>query len=295
MWNRKAIKQAAKKRMSANYWKMVLVGLILAFLTGGVGFNYSFGQNSYSNVFGEEEESVEQDFEEAFEDGFEFSIPGNGHHNELDPFFGKGESMAPFGMFMGIFAVVMVVVLAISIPLAIFVFNPLVLGAKRFFYVNIKREADLKEVGNGFDKSYLNRVKNLFLVDLFTFLWSLLFVIPGIIKAYEYRMIPYLLAEYPDMSREEVFATSKKMMTGNKWKAFVFDLSYFGWFLLSGITCGIVGIFYVNPYYYQGDAMLYDAIKYDCGMNGTTAQAQDVVEDIFVAEDVTVEDTDDTI
>ena len=295
MWNRKAIKQAAKKRMSANYWKMVLVGLMLAFLTGGVGFNYSFGQNGYSNVFNDEEDAAAKDFEKAFEEGFELSIPGYGHHSQLDPFFGRGESMAPLGIAMGMFVVVMVLVLAISIPLAIFVFNPLVLGAKRFFYVNIKQEADLKELGNGFDKSYLNRVKNLFLVDLFVFLWSLLFVIPGIIKSYEYRMIPYLLAEHPDMSREEVFATSKKMMTGNKWKAFVFDLSYFGWFLLSAITCGIVGIFYANPYYYQGDAMLYDAIKYDCGMQGTAPQAQDVVEDIFEAEDVTVENTDDTI
>lgn len=293
MWNRKAIKQAAKKRMSANYWKMVLVGLILSFLTGGMSFNYSFGQNSYSQVSEEEADSFISEFEEGFEEGM------NGHHGELDPFFGRGESMA-MGMLMGTFAVIVLIVLVISIPLAIFVFNPLVLGAKSFFYVNIKKEADLKELGTGFDKSYLNRVKNLFFVDLFVFLWSLLFVIPGIIKAYEYRMIPYLLAENPDMSREEVFATSKKMMTGNKWNAFVFDLSFFGWFLLSGITCGIVGLFYTNPYYYQADAMLYDAIKYDCGMNGIASHAQTATENVFDAETVTVEDvteenTDDTI
>lgn len=293
MWNRKAIKQAAKKRMSANYWKMVLVGLILAFLTGGASFNYSFGQNSYSQVSEEDADSFVSEFEKGFEEGID------GYRGELDPFFGRGESMA-MGMLMGTFAVIMLIILAISIPLAIFVFNPLVLGAKSFFYVNIKKEADLKELGTGFDKSYLNRVKNLFLVDLFVFLWSLLFVIPGIIKAYEYRMIPYLLAENPDMSREEVFATSKKMMTGNKWNAFVFDLSFLGWFILSAITCGIVGVFYTNPYYYQADAMLYDAIKYDCGMNGIASQAQTATESVFDAEtvtveDVTVENTDDTI
>ena len=289
MWNRKAIKQAAKKRMSANYWKMVLVGLILAVLTGGASFNFSFNQDEFSKIF---QNGFEQGFGNGFEQGFEAGMrdlfPG-----QLDPFFGRGDGLA-FGVIMGAVALSVAIALVIAIPLAIFVMNPLVLGAKSFFYVNIRKEADLKELGTGFDKSYLNKVKNLFLVDLFVALWSLLLVIPGIIKAYEYRMIPYLLAENPDMSREEVFATSKKMMTGNKWNAFVFDLSYIGWFLLSAITCGIVGIFYTNPYYYQGDAMLYDAIKYDCGMN--VSPAQHVTEDIFEAEDVTVEDvtTEDT-
>ncbi len=284
MWNRKAIKEAAKKRVSANYWKMVLVGLILALLTGGTGVSYSFGGNNFSNENQQESDEFITDFEDDIVDSFGRGIPGM-----VDPFFGRGESVA-FGMFMGMFALVMLIVIAIAIPLAIFVFNPLVLGAKSFFYVNIKEDADIKELGKGFDKSYLNRVKILFLVDLFVFLWSLLFVIPGIIKAYEYRMIPYLLAENPDMSREEAFATSKKMMTGNKWNAFVFDLSFIGWFLLSGITCGIVGIFYTNPYYYQADAMLYDAIKYERGMHGIASHAQAATDNVFDAETVTVED-----
>ena len=61
-------------------------------------------------------------------------------------------------------------------------------------------------------------------------------------------MIPYLLAEYPEMSMEEAFSRSREMMYGEKWNAFVLDLSFIPWFLLSGLTFGIVGIFYVNPY-----------------------------------------------
>ena len=57
---------------------------------------------------------------------------------------------------------------------------------------------------------------NIFLKQLFTFLWCLLLIVPGIVKAYEYMMVPYILAENPDMSREEVFALSKQMMKGNK-------------------------------------------------------------------------------
>jgi uncharacterized membrane protein len=88
-------------------------------------------------------------------------------------------------------------------------------------------------------------------------------VIPGIVKAYEYRMIAYLMAENPNLGKEEAFAISKRMMYGNKWKAFVFDLSFIGWFILGALTGGIVAVFYVYPYYLQAAAMLYDAIKID--------------------------------
>ena len=74
-------------------------------------------------------------------------------------------------------------------------------------------------------------------------------------------MIPYILAEYPDMEWRDVFATSKRMMDGEKWNAFVLDLSFLGWQLLSIITCGLVGIFYVNPYKGLTDAALYMALR----------------------------------
>jgi hypothetical protein len=99
-------------------------------------------------------------------------------------------------------------------------------------------------------------------------LWTLLFIIPGIVKAYEYRMIPYILAENPHMSRKEVFAASKSMMMGNKWKAFVLDLSFLGWHILSVFTVGILELFYVAPYVYATNAALYEALAYGRPNNG---------------------------
>ena len=116
-------------------------------------------------------------------------------------------------------------------------------------------------MGFGFDRNYLGNVKTMFLRDLYTVLWTLLFIIPGIVKSYEYRMMPYLLAEHPDMSTDEAFATSKRMMDGNKLDAFWFDLTFIGWKILGAITFGIVDVFWVNGYYNQSAAMLYDAIK----------------------------------
>ena len=108
---------------------------------------------------------------------------------------------------------------------------------------------------------YCSALICLFLRNLYIALWSLLLVIPGIIKSYEYRMVTYLLAEYPDMTREEAFKISKEMMTGQKMDAFLLDLSFFGWYLLTAITCGIAGIFYVLPYVHATNAELYVTLR----------------------------------
>ena len=77
-------------------------------------------------------------------------------------------------------------------------------------------------------------------------------VIAGIvmfaIKSYEYRMIPYLLAENPHFKEKEIFKLTKQMMEGNKWETFVLDLSFILWYFLSIVTLGLVAILYVNPY-----------------------------------------------
>ena len=78
------------------------------------------------------------------------------------------------------------------------------------------------------------------------------------------------MAEYPDMDRKEAFAKSREMMYGNKWKAFVLDLSFIPWDILSGITIGIVGLFYVSPYKDATDAELYDTLA--SGMPGNGQQ-----------------------
>ena len=107
-------------------------------------------------------------------------------------------------------------------------------------------------VGTMFDAfrsgHYVNIVLTMFLRELFTSLWTLLLVIPGIVKHYEYLMIPYILAENPGMDRKEAFQISKRMMDGQKMETFILDLSFIGWNLLSTITLGIVGVLYVNPY-----------------------------------------------
>lgn len=86
-----------------------------------------------------------------------------------------------------------------------------------------------------------------FVTGIFIFLWSLLFIIPGIVAAYRYSMAPYIMAHNPEIGVMDAIRMSKEMMKGHKGDLFVLQLSFFGWMLLAGITCGI-GSFFLAPY-----------------------------------------------
>ena len=170
---------------------------------------------------------------------------------------------------LALFIVVMAVVIAlVAIVLEALIFNPLQVGTSRFFLRNLGRPAEVKEVAFGYDHNYRQCVKTLFWRDIYVFLWSLLLIVPGIVKSYEYRMIPYLLADDETMTKQRAFAESKRLMRGQKWRAFVLDLSFIGWYLLALLTLGLAAIFYVNPYKCMTDAALYEKLRYGAPVGG---------------------------
>lgn len=86
-----------------------------------------------------------------------------------------------------------------------------------------------------------------FLRGLYVFLWSLLFVIPGIVKSYAYAMTPFIMAENPDMSASEAIDASVQLMDGHKGELFTLDLTFIGWGLLAALTLNL-GNLALNPY-----------------------------------------------
>jgi uncharacterized membrane protein len=130
-------------------------------------------------------------------------------------------------------------------------------GTRRFFIHNHRDKGEVGHLFESFSSSYLNQVLVMLLKNLFVWLWSLLLIVPGIIKYYEYLMIPYLLADDPSITRQEAFAESRRLMQGSKWNAFILDLSFIGWYILSAVTMGIVGVLYANPYHDMTRAALY--------------------------------------
>ena len=278
MWTRRELKEKGKFAFKQNYWKAVLVAILFTLVAGGMGSagGSSFGSGVSEGMSEAAEEAKSEtddvldgvddyyDGEDSYEDEATAEDWAQGIMN------GEIEDPAKFSktdiIAIAVAGVVMVVIgliiVALVLVIDVFVANPLEVGIRRFFTQNLNQPAGVKEITYAFDKNYKNIAKTMFYRDLYTFLWSLLFIIPGVVKAYEYRMIPYLLAENPEMSKEEAFAISKQMMSGQKWRTFVLHLSFFGWILLSGFTCGILAIFYVNPYVFSTQSALYERLRY---------------------------------
>lgn len=98
------------------------------------------------------------------------------------------------------------------------------------------------------------------LVFVYTFLWSLLFIIPGVIKGLAYAMTPFILNDNPNLQNNEAIELSMAMMDGHKWDLFCLQLSFIGWALLCTLTFGI-GYLWLLPYIYTSYAAFYEDVK----------------------------------
>lgn len=263
MWTRKELKERAKEALQRNYWKIVLVSTLMLLLGGGVGFTGIGGGNrGTESQEAEELGAIEYDEDDA---DWGQEAPGK-RHSFIEINEGEGQIIVMEEYRVAMVGLVIAAIIGVSIFLVIFavifavdifLFNPFSVGVDRFMLKSVDDTAQVKEIGYGFDHCYNNIVKTLFHRDLQIFLWALLFIIPGVYKKYQYRMVSYIMAEHPDMEYKRVLQMSKDMMNGHKWKAFVLDLSFILWHILGTITCGIVEIFYVQPYQQLTCAALY--------------------------------------
>ena len=224
MWTRKEIKEIGKTAFKANYWKSVIAAFLLSILGGGV---YA-GSRSQTSDMETSSESLQQSVQ---------SVP-------------PGVIALASG--------VVIIILLIALVLKIFFFNPLKVGCYAFFRKNVTDPAETKldMILSGFSQ-YKRTFLTLFLSDLYVFLWCLLLIIPGLMRAYSYRLVPYILADDPELSPKEVLQKSKQMMYGQRWNAFVLDLSFLGWEILGALTLGLVDLFWTKPYEQNADAALY--------------------------------------
>lgn len=241
MWTRKELKTKAKEALKRNYWKVVLVSVLVILLSGGFSYGFSGGSGGSSpkEEISEMQEMTTSPATEALS---------------------SADLIIIVIVAIVIFTVVFCIVFAIAYAIAAFLYNPVLVGVDRFMLKSVDDKAEVKEIAYAFDHSYMNVVKTMFFKDLYVFLWTLLFVIPGVYKKYQYRMVPYIMAEHPEMNYKEALELSKNMMDGEKWHAFVLDLSFVLWHVLGIITCGILEAFYIAPYQNLTNAELYRTI-----------------------------------
>ncbi|MBR5872833.1 MAG: DUF975 family protein [Oscillospiraceae bacterium] len=173
-----------------------------------------------------------------------------------------------------VFGAFLFILLGIAIGIVVnafwasFVAGPFLVGSNKFFMENRLGGSKFSNIVWAFKEGrYLPVVKTLFIYNIKIALWSLLFCIPGLIKALEFTMVPYILAENPTIDKARAFEISKATTNGEKWNIFVFILSFLGWVLLGMVTCGIA-LLYLEPFMAASYAELYQKLREKALDNG---------------------------
>ena len=290
MWKRKNLKDKAKKAVKNNYWTAVVLCFVITILTGEYGNSitgiwqsgdsvlpdYVITQNQYlieneiskDNIaeIQEKQEKIEEITKNLTENQLKMVNTIKSNLNSLTKsqkyIYKIWDAIELFIMNQNLLGIAYVLIAIIAILYIILLAEPLLVAERRYFIIASEKENTkmgvMKEIFKR--KNWSNVAVIMLFKSFYNFLWYLT-IIGGIIKTYEYRMIPYLLAENPDMNKKEAFARSKQMMKGNKWKTFILDLSFILWEILSTVTFGLLDILYVNPYKIATSVELYKTLK----------------------------------
>ncbi len=169
------------------------------------------------------------------------------------------ESFAFSGLILIVFAFLGTITSMISV--ANFIVGGVVeIGYSKFNLNMISgKRPNIKDIFSYFEKSFLAGFVMNLLRGIFVFLWSLLFIIPGIVASLSYSMAPYILSDNPNITGAEALKMSKKLMKGHKAELFGLYLSFLGYAVLSVLTCGI-GFIWLNPYINASQAAFYEIV-----------------------------------
>lgn len=177
---------------------------------------------------------------------------------------------AAIGMYL-VCVVAAAIVSSVTAGVGAFLVMPLVMVTmKGFFHQMYQQRAARIEDGlnHAFD-GYLTKTGGYLWMGLLTALWSMLFVIPGIVMGIAYSMTPYILADCPHVRAMDAARISRKMTRGYKMDLFVASLSFLGWNLLSVFTFGILDVVFVGPYRELTFGGIYEELKKEALANGT--------------------------
>ena len=339
MWNRKELKEKAKKVIKKNYWTIIIVCFIMSILTGEYGLSSPVIERNFESAditseiqqelvkknilpsienSPEESDNNSKDIDEKDSDEKDSKSINNVSSTFADSINSSVNSAVRAQKYIykivdGIVklydhaemeAVILFSAALMAFLLLVLIADPLIVGEKRFFIKARKNsKTKLGTIVSIFKKGqWANIAKTMLLKNVLMFIWIIVIIIGFllcassvwvqylnlteyikgiisatgvilglvvialgcifyIIKSYQYRMIPYLLAENPHLKEKEIFKLTKQMMYKNKWKTFVLDLSFFLWYVLSILTLGLAALFYVNPYTEATKAELYAKLR----------------------------------
>ena len=277
MWKIKELKSKARKVVKNNYWTAMVVCFLLALFTSEFGTsiiliwqgedtidpNYVVRQENIveNNEVSEEKTQEIQEREKKIEEkksllsttelGILKLVEANINNiiKSEKYIFRVWDAIELFQLRQTGLGVGLIIIAIIAIVYIVLIAEPLrVAGRKYFIEASKENNTKMGVMKEVFKKGNWKNITLMMLAqNIYNILWALT-IIGGIIKLYEYRMIPYILADNPKIERKEVFRISKEMMKNNKWKTFILDVSFILWHILSLLTLGFLNILYVNPY-----------------------------------------------
>ncbi len=223
--SRYEMKETAKTLLRKNRWLCVLVAFIVSKL-GGLTIDFSDKTNDLKLTQADIADMLTGNFSRIM--------------SEIEGAFAQETVSTPL----------LILSLITTLAVTYFLSEQIITGGCRFFLKYRKKQpVDLGELIQCYkDKTFLNVAKVTLIRDFNIALWGLLFVIPGIIKAYEYSMVKYILSVNPTIDYRNALDLSKKIMRGHKFDLFILHMSFIGWHFLSLFTFGILSIVYVAPY-----------------------------------------------
>lgn len=281
MFNRKEIKKESKKNLKRHYLKTILFVFICSLIIHGT-YNYTT-QNKYDQNTNNTEAS-KYETKTAYDIILE-TVTKTPKENQkqtkkkqvangvLAPIVNEiAEKKSVIFGFVNIFnksffggkaneLLIMSICTVISLIITVFIRDVSVIGKNRYFLEQRRYNTKIDKIFFPFKvKKTLHLGYILFMKSLYQTLWDIT-IIGGIIKYYEYSMIPYILAENPTISKKEVFKLSKKLTYGEKWNLFIVDLSMLGWHLLGIITLELSSLLFTDAYIECINAEIYMKLR----------------------------------
>ncbi|WP_041701806.1 DUF975 family protein [Gottschalkia acidurici] len=230
MWTREHIKQKAKNVLKFNYWKAFIVSIVIMIAGGNYETDKLYRYIEKSEKYN--------------------NYPAQLIENIL--------------LFIAIISIIIII-------LRVLVGYMIEVGGRKFFIKSAEGEVDMGYLGYCFKKDrYSSVLLTMLLRSIYTILWTLLLIIPGIIKSYAYRMVPYILADNPNIGYNRAIELSNQMTRGEKWNIFVLKLSFIGWYLLGALAL-LIGVLFVKPYEDATNAELYLVLRENAISRGLTS------------------------
>lgn len=302
-WKQKQLKHKGQENMRHNYWRIVGVVLIVSFVISGFHLDLDFGSSvtAYKRAqletkslmegggsrFGNQTSiQVISDFVEESANQEDFYAFAEKHYKPTNGIFASmynqaiGAKSFGLGMLNGINSIVFknrvsegfIIIFAAFLMLLIWIFigTPLMVGKARYL-IETRAYYDTK-IGRIMFPWRVQRAKHVAFVmvvkQVYYYIWCLT-VVGAFTKYYAYKLVPYILAEDPDISCKDAIKLSEDMMQGNKWNTFLLDISFIGWYVLNIFTFGLLEWAWIIPYREATYAELYMELREEAKVKNT--------------------------